>query len=677
MDRFIEIKKGIHRNIFYNFTISGTEWFEICIFFIGSSVVSEFLDAIFGHNVGSGLILLFIYIIIIIIRNKLRKANKITSYKKTDQFVGLYSIENSKPISANFDNGLITRKSEIKYLKKILDIVLEQSDIKQGICLVGKSGCGKSTILNLFENEKDNSYMIFDFSEKYEFLEDYIKKEFDENYIEEIKKTNKNIVIILDQFERFFSLDYPRKEKVKKVVKDLSIKNVAIIFSIREEFFLQFLRTFDINNLNENTIENIEYHGIISNKKHLIYNGMETKNILLCLNDENYRNTDKESIDTHMKRLCEQAFGERNWESIYNKFKNGTLIQQQIIFNILKNEKECGRDFMKYLDSDENYMMKRYYDVQLCSTGDFFNSSRIMYLLSLARLNNLAFNNDEIKDALCISNKFELEEFNGSLQELHKLQLIKKTKYNSTENYEIAHDYVAKTFESYANTEMPTNVKIAIDEYKAEYIRKTSIQNNVRRYRERQKKGFGVCFLLICSFIISIFSYIIHKGFFNKEISWTILALSLISLLYVFSFYKNITRYYLRKNKILISMCYFLSMLCGTMAVIIPNIWLQMLGIGNFFIGISCIIIGFNKEMSFIGRKMFSSYGWKTALVGILLFAYACFLRMGAFEKILNINIKMILEIIPMAVLLGYAYSAHLNREFFYAHLEAILSTNK
>lgn len=676
MDRIIKIKKGIHRNIFHN-NISGTEWFDICVFLIGSSVVSEFFCSIFDNSIISTAVLFMTYIFIILVRNKFRKDNQILPYKKTEQFVGLYSIEGSKPISANFDNGLITRKTEIKYIKRILDVILEQSEVKQGMCLVGKSGCGKSTILNLFENADDNPYTILNFSEKYEFLDDYIKYEFDDDYVGEIRKSNKKFIIIFDQFERFFSLNELRQKQVKKIIKEIAIKNVAIVFSLREEFFLQFLNFFDINNLNEKDIENFDYHGIISSKKHLISNKTEMDNILLCLNDETYKNTNKSSIDTNMQRLCEQAFGDRNWRIIYDKFKNGTLIQQQIVFNMLKNEKNYNHDFIKYLDTDENYMMKRYFDVQLCSTGDFFNSSRIMYLLSLGRNKNVSLNNDDIKDALCVFGKFELAEFKMSLKKLHELQLIKETKYNSTENYEVAHDYIAKAFETYANTEMPTNVKVAIDEYLAEHTRQTSISNNIRKYREKRKKTSATWFILIFSFILSILAYGIFREIYNKDISWTILALALASLFYVFNFYINISRYYLKKNKILIALCYILSMLCGILSVIFSDFWLQCLGAGNFLLGISCIIVGLSKEISSIGREMFFSYGVKTALVGGLLLGYAFFIKMGVFEEILNINIRMILEIMPMAALLGYAYFAHLNKEFFYSHLEAILSTNE
>ena len=75
-----------------------------------------------------------------------------------------------------------------------------------------------------------------------------------------------------------------------------------------------------------------------------------------------------------MERLCEQAFGEeQRGKEIFQHFKNSTLIQQQIIFNMLKHEFDTYGE-VQILDSniDENVMMNQYFDIQLCSTGNYY-----------------------------------------------------------------------------------------------------------------------------------------------------------------------------------------------------------------------------------------------------------------------------------------------------------------
>ena len=90
---------------------------------------------------------------------------------------------------------------------------------------------------------------------------------------------------------------------------------MAIIFSLREEYFLSFLYEFDINYLNAENDSNPVLAGTISYKKYFTgknEESLEDNNILVCLGEENYVGTDHKE----MLRLCKQAFHDEKGEEI-------------------------------------------------------------------------------------------------------------------------------------------------------------------------------------------------------------------------------------------------------------------------------------------------------------------------------------------------------------------------
>lgn len=190
--------------------------------------------------------------------------------------------------------------------------------------------------------------------------------------------------------------------------------NTAIIFSLREEYFLQFLYVFNINYLNADNNIKHDFDGTIAHKSYFLgekEGEFDDNNILVCLGEEKYAGTDH----NEMQRLCEQAFNKEKGNIIYDYYKGATLIQQQIAFNILENE----RDYIsseQFWEFDINSMMKRYFDVQLCSTGDYFNASRIMYLLSVGRNDGINFTNEDLEAALCVFTQDEKDVFNNCIK---------------------------------------------------------------------------------------------------------------------------------------------------------------------------------------------------------------------------------------------------------------------
>lgn len=68
------------------------------------------------------------------------------------------------------------------------------------------------------------------------------------------------------------------------------------------------------------------------------------------------------------------------------------------------------------------------------------------------------------------------------------MRLIKRIQHNVMWIFEVPHDYIAQSFEIYAGTEIPSNVKAALDEYKSEYLRKLGIKERIEVYVKGQKK---------------------------------------------------------------------------------------------------------------------------------------------------------------------------------------------
>lgn len=670
----------MHRRIFTKSRILHKEFFlNGVIIILESSFISEFIKLFIPSDktdlIGAFLTITIAFVLIIV--NYFNKSDKnIQSYKATKQFSGLYCVDNIEKLKLSEDNGLINRQEEIEYLYSKIKIILPEKDKKQGLCLVGKSGCGKSTILYLFQKQYANKINIFNYSKKYDSITRHIVKDIGVNWENNIKNLNQKYVFIFDQFEQFFHKSEEKQMEIRKIIVKLSEKNIAIIFSIREEYLSRFIRIFNINDLGNNNFDGIEKHGVIGINKYLdkdsnnILNRRNTY-LLFCLDDmeKNERNINNEKLS--MKVQCIEAFGEKRGISYYNKFNDLTLIQQQIIFNVLANEKESS-GFINFNENTEDFYLKRFYDVQLCSTGNFFIASRIMYLLSLGNSHHISFEKEDIMRILCIADiKYEKQTFNKVINKLQELQLIKHSVYNSDEVYEIAHDFIAKSFESYAKSEMLVDVRAAIDQYVTEFLKNISINEEIDKYRMKKSKRSNSIIMFWLSIILSIIffaaNYVCATN--NDNLLVIKFVLTLCSLFYVFSFYYCITRFYSKKS--IIIFLYLLSLLCGVLSIINLPYWLLYLGLGNFFVGISSLVIGVDKKISRIGKHIYISYGLKTVLMGILLIFLEIYLR-----NVINTTDTFILEMVSMGALLMYALYSHLNEEFIYVHLEAIFSKN-
>lgn len=186
-------KKRLNRNIFH-IQITHDEIYNLFIFELALSAVYEILKQFLGDN---DLLVIAVstvaYIALLLFRKRQERTERVRAYEKSNTFVGLFSIEESKEIEAHVDNGLISREREVEYIDGVLRTIWEQQiGHKRGICPVGASGCGKSTILNLLEYGKyrktEAEYDIYNFSDKYNFLDKYLKDTFGIDYVENIQK---------------------------------------------------------------------------------------------------------------------------------------------------------------------------------------------------------------------------------------------------------------------------------------------------------------------------------------------------------------------------------------------------------------------------------------------------------------------------------------------------------
>lgn len=666
-DKVIKRNKRLHRNIFPLFRkFSGRFFLEIIIVVLSSSVIDVLIEYFFKDIVNQVIFRLLAILIIGILWFIEKEKNIVIAYKITKQFSGLYCVDNLKNLNLNIENGLLPREKEAQFLLLMVEKVFSDEKEKCLICISGKSGCGKSTILYFLKQESENNeFQILDYSKKYDFLLQYLVLDWGENWEDKIKNNKLKTIIIFDQFEQVFYKSEETRKDIAKVIKTLVTINIAVIISIREEYLASLFQMISLNNYG-----NIERHGIIEDRKisSVCKDGIY---FLTCLDEMEFQDRDTVVRESLIQLQCNAAFG-TDASTIYEKVKNDRLIQQQIILNMLCNEKNNDR-FIELKKQDSNYYLKRYYDVQLCSTGDFFIASRLMYLLMRGALNHIFFEKQDFMRALCIPDiRCEKENFNRVILKLQEVQLVKRNVYNSEEVYEIAHDYVAKSYEAYANTEMSADIKAALDEYVTEYLKETKISERIDSYREHRAISCRYANVILFLSVVICIGYNIYKYIQgNEETRMIVVLLSVVSLGYVYAFFYNITRFCMGRKIRIVQFSFMISMLSGTLASVSNGDWLFWLGMGNTFIGVSTLAIGYDKKISNLGKKMYLSYGGKTVLVGILL----CYMDIYM-KRFGNGNEVLLIEVVAMGALLVYAYYSHMNEEFIYTHLEGMFSSN-
>ena len=746
LEKKIIKEKSFRRNS-YNFsdTVFRYLWCG-SIAFILSSLLEPFLSG-FTKNVSLIIIAtaaIFIFVIGLMITR--RKNDSIIPYTRQENynFIGLHNLtaENINPNNTD----VLTRTEEIECIHNLLEtVIFPQNDLKQAICITGKSGCGKSTILAFFQQKFEKEYNIYNFSGNYNTLETALVTKFEtyniRNKIKEMASNGQKIVFIFDQFERYFFLSSERQSDIRNFIASLCMRNTAIIASMREEYLAEFLREFDLNDIKSNykTNEEIKHSGLLRRligytkhtENYVVINGSRRKitfskwkndrikspeylhvcdpenekisldktdsTIFYCENQNNLKTdlNSKNSVASLILNKCIERFKDKG-EKLYNCYRNKPLIEQQIIFHMSEFDQDI-RDYdsvEEFCKFDSTDIIKRYFDIQLSSTNDYFNASRVMYMLSSSRLHQISMKTDEIIRGLNANQFFSKgkKQIETVIKKLEKLQLIRKNTSNSDLEYEIAHDYIASSFLNYSRANMDRNVKSALDIFLADFIEeyeeeifakdnetiqkiKTRKENRNEKVQRRIKAdgNFYKALTWITGILIVCID-VIYRFFWNP---WeTVISTNpmagifpifvpihiLLSVFYFYQYFDKVFKYYDDKKTILLKLEYiFLALLALFSEACYPHFVLSD-GMGLAMLGATAYLL-LNKDYREASRAAMRSYGIKCIVGGsAFLSSHLLFVVSQNTFPIFLIAFEMIAE----TILVGYGHLSHTTKEYLY-----------
>lgn len=657
---------------------------------------------------------------------------EIQAYRRQEgfEFIGLYDLSADEKLEGR---DILSRSEEVSYLNQKLEtLIFRQNGVKQAICLTGKSGCGKSTILSFFKRQYQDVYQIYDLTGNYTQMKaalvDIFGTKIDQGLM--VKAQEKRIVFILDQFERYFFLETEKREQVRDLMLMMNRKNTAMILSMREEYLADFMKEFDVNNMKEDgrAAQVEEKTGILNNLTSIIrddrknYHIRKEKDrmkmhtwrdesvkqnhfihlehvagytqstsldpvgntIFYCenQNDVHVRLNGTEEEATVLQSKCERLF-DKEGTAFYQKHRHEPLIQQQISYHMAeyeKKEKKCSADELKELFAMEDYeLLNHYFDVQLTATGDYYNASRIMYLLSSVRMNHVVMKRQELEYGL-FANQFSKEghvAVGVAIDKLEELQLIRSSVEHSDQEYEIAHDFIAQSFLTYSHSNMDRNVKGALDIYIAEYLdanKADYIEEKQEHNRKVQKSRFYTTVYGIFAVLVVFIDGVIHFGFnpwmgpwermnvYGDIFTFVPLITTELSMLYLFHMYHKVMQFYRGKRENLCKGLFVLIMVISAVGVFFyPH--------GMFCYGAGLTIMGLNAAFLLNGsdqkasRLEMRNYGLKCALIAV---AYAVLhLVLLLFNREFPAYLILV-EMVMMYLLVAYAYLAHLTKENLY-----------
>lgn len=706
-------------------------WFVLALFAI--SIASVFLQHFSGTELlfkVSACILVLSMLAGVMFIKATAKKEKPYMRMKDYFFLGLYDLS-KEDLSGSKD--IISRDEEAESIRNVLEnVIFSQETVKQALALIGKSGCGKSTILAFFKQKYGEDYEIADFSGNYMYFLTAMEEKFgtniDEALIRKIKQEKKKIILILDQFERFFFLEDEAKREIRDKIKIFGRKNTAIILSMREEYLSAFLNEFDANNMKaeiktesrprgilrelvsviEDYSDGVQYKnmgsGLLNYKKqdcknntymHLecsargIHTGIERMgvNIFYCESQNNSKVTvDKQQeTSTQMKDKCEKVFGAEEGKKFYDKHKKDPLIEQQILFHMAEFEqKENGIPTYKlegFCKKENNMLLNEYFERQIAACKDTFDALRVLYLLSSARLNHVSMNKTYLQEGLfeCQFNEEGGKILNETLDKLQELQLIRKSIEDSDIEYEIAHDFIAASFINYSNARIGRHVKNALDLYMANYLNGRQ-KEQIDQRRIFNKQAYYDAYykrMSILSMVIVVIIYIIERFIYNPfDTVWRWLdpygemflfapIINLISIWYLCRIYDKFVKFYRGKKALLCKILYIPIMLTAIGGVLF---YPHVLGFDGASLGMMGVNVAFLLRTDTYyetGKRELFSYGLKCAVMGS---AYAVFHIIFAAGYQDGFSFLIIaLETTVLWLLVVYAQLAHMTKDFLYA----------
>lgn len=653
--------------------------------------------------------------------------------KEDFEFLGLYDL---KEINSGNQRDVLSRDEEIGYMHQILEeIILPQVSVKQALCITGPSGSGKSIILNFFRQAYKDEYKIFDFSGNYHEISGHmislLGTNIDRN-VSEMTSSGKKVIFILDQFERFFFLSENEQERIRNIIRCLCRKNTGVIVSLREEYLADFLKRFDMNNLLSDGKEHIDVPSGILRK---ISSVVERKNDICSAASSRLRpvrtttweghviknnasvHLDTRAEDSHvimekigstllycrnqnemsfqlngqnfnasiLESKCRKLFGEKG-SSFFSRHIHEPLIEQQIIFHMAEFNQKIFMYPEEYLctfmDKDNNELLSQYFDNQLASCDNYFHASRLLYLLSQARLHQISLKTKDLENYLfpdLFAKKGHAQLMNV-IKQLETIQLIRKNTEGSGQEYEIAHDFIASAYLNYCSTNMNRNVKNALDLFIFEHMddrRSTSFQEKIS-YREsvygqhfyRNATCFAVAFM-IAAYLLQCFVFnpwmTIWKDFnpYGAYVPAFPLFITILSVIYLCYMSDKTVKYYRGEKAQAFKAVYILLMILASMAVAAYPHFIFFDGID---LAIAALYIAFLLDQRYrqTCRNELQAYGAKSCMIGVV------FALVHVFYFLVNPifgDFLIFTEFIMFTILVGYAFFAHMTQEFLFARM--------
>ena len=649
------------------------------------------------------------------------------------EFLGLYDLKGTE--SAN-QHDVLPRDEEIAFMHRLLEeTIFPQVSVKQALCLTGRSGCGKSTILAFFRHAFEEQYKIFDFSGNYREFYGHMTALFGSNIDLKIREMTQHskVIFILDQFERYFSLPSEQQKSVRDMIRHMCCENTAVIISMREEYLADFLKQFDMNNLlASDETAGVEPRGVLQpiiniiekkgrpTRPHapllrldqtLLWDGYAIKQ-----NSKEYLDAPDRSLgrivleqlgatlfycrnqnevtsqlggiahhDSLMESKCRLLFGEKGTE-LYKKHEDQTLIEQQMIFHMAEfNQKILSRpeeDLQQLIDGNNNELFEQYFDVQLSSCQSFFHASRVMYLLSQARIHHLSMKTADLEDAL-FPNLFDKKghaRLMENMDQLEKLQLIRKNTDRSSQEYEIAHDFIASAFLSYCSNSMNRDTKNALDLFISEYMDEKLADAVARKIAHRKQvypqrffpiaTGIAIGFMVLC--------YLIERFIYNP---WSVLwpganpygtyvpafplFITVASVIYLCFMYNHVAKYFHGGGSGLCRCIYCILMFLASMAVFAYPHFLLIDGID---LALAAMYFAFllNGNYRQTCRNELAFYGYKSCMIGLVF--GAAHIVFFIFNRTFD-DYMILIEFIMFTILVSYAFLAHMTQEFLFARM--------
>jgi len=389
---------------------------------------------------------------IVVTSIEIRKTKAVQPYKGTKHFSSIYAADDlvcdgTNNIKANNQIvDLTMRECEANYISSRLCNIAKQKEEKNLMLLSGESGSGKSTVLwwitrfnceyvlektntgEVYVSKNKNAplFRSYRFSLQYsdlrgsllkqvgpsmglynvmfQSLNELIDKMRDYLQSDEWDKNNKNgkkrpFIMIFDQFENFFIL--PEKDRqiiFNEFFQKLDVENIAVIFAIRSDRLSSFLSEFNFVLQNQDKESNT---GIVSVFKNgvIVHNENYDENNSVLLFTQSNNAMEKEKLE----KKCSEIIVHKSC-NIYELIENSVMIEQQLIGAVFEYDSNSGLEEF-YERKNIDLILNRYFDRQLCSTGNYYEALQIMYLIASGRKANKLCSTEQIKSIIFYADK--------------------------------------------------------------------------------------------------------------------------------------------------------------------------------------------------------------------------------------------------------------------------------